>query len=70
MHTHQRNVIEGVTRRKIDCVALFRSIGTARHEEVATVQRLETFHHGPLLGLRQWVDGCIELALRCQLSCG
>src|ERR1700738_816421 len=63
-HTHHWNVIEAVTRREIDRVLLFRSIGTASNEEMASVGGPETVHHRPDLLLRQCVYGRIEFIRR------
>ena len=46
-------------------IARSRSIAPARHEEMATVARIEALYHRPYLLLRQRIDGCVELAVRC-----
>ena len=63
-HAHLRDVIQSGIRRKIYFVAIFRSILTARHEEVARAEYPETLHHRPELALGERVDDPVRLGPR------
>ena len=52
-HTHQRNVIQAILRRKINRIRHFRPLRTTRHKEVARVDRVATLHCRPQLRLMQ-----------------